>query len=496
MPVEFGKLRELLHLPSEENWALICKIFDSVEPDELEAMVIPYCQHHLKSWDPKLRQTPKAWIEALFAMEPCPQLLLLEELFVRGSESEIFTIKNLAQNPYVSHIKHLRLEEVPFHGAAGMKHFLKSKHFSNLEALELVNLELNANAMKNMGASDFPSRLKILNLNYNHIKDEGFERLFNGVWWPLLEELELCGCWLGSESLNTLVRCDFPNLKRLNLGRHGFTDDDVRVLCRSRFFRQLTSLDLSDHELGAESLQSIIGTSDASMLKHLNLSRNDNRYYRRGTGVFEQVDSLHVHEMVQLESFAMAGSDIYWPDFEILVDSGLLRSVKKLDLSLNRIYQDDRSTSCFSEIVPNAEEINLSHVWMPERGLSWLLDSPPNSPLDSQWRVLHLAHCGLHNIDELINCEHMNTVEELTLDSNPLGDAWLDQLVTAKNAWPNLKKLSIRATGLTGVGVRRLADWPGISRLNMLVWHEQEIWGDEMRPLQEIETLNLVRQRW
>ncbi|XP_062854785.1 NACHT, LRR and PYD domains-containing protein 3 [Trichomycterus rosablanca] len=280
--------------------------------------------------------------------------------------------------------------------------------FSNLHTLNLWNCDLTPECSAALSDLLSGSKLRVLNLGGNEMKDEGIIQLAGalGASTCPLQELSVESCSLGVGCVTPLCSMligSLTELQKLHLGRNNLSHAHLELLSHTLQSNRtkLHTLSLYSCDLTASCCSSIADALQSSncVLTELDLSVND--LHDSGALIIcEALRSPHCFlEKLSLTRCEMT-ERVFSAVGSVLV-SGVSR-LKELDLGLNRVG-----------------DAGAKHIW----------------------RALKHPHCQLQHLD---------------LEMLMLTDACMDELCDAVTSCSTLQSLILKNNCLTDVSVPRL----------------------------------------
>jgi len=309
-------------------------------------------------------------------------------------------------------------------------HAIGAKGANALSLTDLRSLEyfgLSGNMLGDEGLekllhASFP-RLTSLNLRDNNLTNRGISELV--ARWrhlPNLIHLDLSQNKIDHEGLNCLVGSNFTSIESLHLSGMAMGCDEAETIARmARAFPRLKKLDLSESALSSQGLSALLAAT------------------------FENLESLNLSACEQpKQARSLEGG---W-DLVFSNERGPFPKLRQLDMS--RCGLHSHSISLVTAMLaksPMLEELNLAANHIADGELIALLDS-----MVSRLRKLVLTRNMISSraVPFLGRSRACNSLKELDLSFNLLGDEGIDKLMCGK--FPSLKKLWLEHNHIGSMG--------------------------------------------
>jgi len=197
-----------------------------------------------------------------------------------------------------------------------------------LEDLSLYMTDITVRGLRLMlNKSNWPN-LKVLNVSWNKIGDEGLEVLASGKW-PLLEDLNLVVTNITAAGLELIIdKSDWPNLKKLNVAQNNIGNKGLEVLM-SRNWPLLEALNLSQTNITAQGLKLVMDKQNWPDLKRLDVSGN-----QIGD---EGLEALVCGKWPFIEDLSLEGTNITAKGIKFMIDDSNWLNLKILNVAKNKI---------------------------------------------------------------------------------------------------------------------------------------------------------------
>ena len=280
---DFGEVRSLLNCePSRERWERLCELLDAFAPEELDAMIFPYIDGHLRLWPHELCKAPKEWVWRALQDEHLPFWHIVRCMDLSGA-----------------YLK-----------APDMLTLLKSPHLLRITILEMDSNRIGLEGVEALAQSESLGEIEVLNLGFNAMGSQGLRAL------------------MGSAALS--------NLRRLNLESNALRDRHaLPSLAKAPWLQTLQSLSLTRNALKLKELTKLLSKLHAPSLRHLCLDRNP-------LGSLKPL--LEAHEQGQLPALVhleVRGCNLKEPACRALLGSSLMGQLEQLDISYNEGVVDE-----------------------------------------------------------------------------------------------------------------------------------------------------------
>lgn len=518
----FGEIRSLLHGEgTASTWAALCALVDLCDQNELTDRIIPYIKAHLDRWPVELRIAPRRWSERLEHDLPIERLSLASELVLYASRSTLRAVnndENHAQHPQLEGLlargAHLRPKRLGIHGRLSEQHIkaLGSARelLAGLEMLHIEKSQLGDGVIDWLVGQAATTNLEELHLPHNRLGRAGLGLLCESSGLPKLHTLRLDHNNPGPLIAEELLRAPWAGqLEHFGIGgapldaRGGELGwESVVLLAEARFFHKMRSIALSGNQLGHASggpgvlfpraeeldlsfnhlsddgLARILDGCDTEKLIKLHLSIN------RLTSV--AVDAITREEGPHLKQLDLFGNAITSEGLRRLLESPTMRDLEVLNLGSTQgeagflTEVREWSTSSLEELSFQGTAFDDNDAYILSRA----------EPL-ARMRVLDLSSTQIHarGVRALATSPSMNALERIILNYSRVGDEGI--IALAAREQPSLRRLDLRACGISVQGARALASAPWLGQLESLDLSNNPLSEEGRRLLYEAEELPL-----
>lgn len=322
MAGNFGEVRSILNAEDGAKvWGELCRLLDDFDPAQLDAMVLPYIDGHVRRWEDAVCVAPQSWV-----------------------------------------LRALAGEALPF--------------WSIIRKIDLSYQYLDADDVLTLLASPRLAAVTILDLDSNRIGSKGAEVIAGAESLTRIEELRLSFNQLGQPGLKTLIRAEsLASLRVLDLEKNALGHARVTppALSGAPWLRTLTSLNLSHNNLTAASCETLLTELDAPALEHIRLDHN-----AASRGV-EMVSDYHREGMLpSLRSLEVRGCRLRDESLQRLFSSPLIEQLERLDLSYNNVVDDDVIDHLLAGAPRALEQLDLGKTEVTRPALERLLRGLPS----------------------------------------------------------------------------------------------------------------------
>jgi Ran GTPase-activating protein (RanGAP) involved in mRNA processing and transport len=161
-------------------------------------------------------------------------------------------------------------------GDEGAERIATNPNLSGLSVLVLEGVGLGSKGLQALGSSTHLAGLKELRIVYNReIGIKGLQGFAGGLTLKALEALELNQCDLTADAAKSLASCEVLfSLRSLSLTLNELGDKGARALAASPHLRGLKELDLSHCKIGKAGLKALLKATFLDGLRALDLSGN------------------------------------------------------------------------------------------------------------------------------------------------------------------------------------------------------------------------------
>lgn len=194
---------------------------------------------------------------------------------------------------------------------------------------------------------------------------------------------------------------------------------------------------------------------------------------------------LHTPALERVRALTLYDCRLRGHDLEEISQTALCQNVHFLDLGDNHhLGQSPESIEAFgnSAHFKQLRHLDMRHTFTNSVLLDYLLDGQAMEALEhlilqdsittqgalflaqlpklSTLKTLSLRHCKIQNegIEAILNAQHLTSLEQLDISSNPIDDTVLDMLENRKGC-PGLKTLKMSVGQLEPQNQRRLQRW-------------------------------------
>lgn len=272
-------------------------------------------------------------------------------------------------------------------------------------------------------ASPYLGRLNGLHLRGYELNAAHLTQLAS---WPQLARLRELQLHLSGAAVPAFADLPLPALHSLRLSVANATADAAEAALRSPHLSHVRHLYFFGRELRLEPLQRLHPGEQFRALEALDLG---------GDILGDAVAVLAGVEFSALRSLSLRRCWIAVEGACALARAPWLAGLGSLDLSIN--YLGAGGVELLAAPLPNLRRLNLSSASLPQDALVALTRNP-----------------------------QVQRLETLLLADNPLGQA--GEALAASDALPALRVLDVNNNSFLGDGLRALARWPGLSRLEEL----------------------------
>jgi hypothetical protein len=279
MPDNFGEIRSILQrAPAPEVWEDLCDqiaLWSWPHYETFEQQILPYILHHLEGWPDALRCAPDRWLPGLLRAAPMPWAPMIRALDASDQGFGAADIETLVLAPVLAHLRELDLSHNRF-GTAGLELLLRSGQLAGLRKLNLRMIPLGAAVGLLLAVPDQLVELETLDVTGTGLNGEGLGMLVLRDPHPALVRLTLDHNPLGARTIHTLGRAPIAaRLQELSLVRTRLAMRDALELAHAPArFTALHTLDLSENQLGEQTLQMFARNAQLPALRRLALRGN------------------------------------------------------------------------------------------------------------------------------------------------------------------------------------------------------------------------------
>ncbi|MFN3201373.1 MAG: hypothetical protein ACE366_23430 [Bradymonadia bacterium] len=406
--------------PSLPMWNGICDLFAEWPEQEGRAEGFAYAKDMLSTWPEFDRQVHATWYDRCIDGRGEPLLSLARNLRFKGRPAQL---RAILTSPDLD-----RLSEVYVYSSPKSCLGLLSDHG---ERIQLRRLFLNNLKLR---AADLERFIK------------------QSSWLKSLEKLGIHGEANLGDSLITLMQVPFTELRNLHLGQCDF---DVQSWGQA-FERAHHLSSLKTLKFEAVDNRVVFPLCNASYLQLENLTLEN---CKLGTMHIDLLDRAeHFSSLESLNLTKNNGSTLCGA----LAESTRLTSLRHLTLAQSGLRSEDLSRLLKASFAPGLQTLDLN--FDPLGDFDALVQSTHLTDL----RSLSCYNCELtaEAFTALIQSEHLDTLEQLNLSRNTLGD--IDALASAPHM-THLKGLDLSSCDLSvGRALQAVTRSPHLSRLERL----------------------------
>ena len=501
----FGDLRSLLQrTPSEQAWQELIDLLGEwhrFEPLDFAERALPYAMRHLRAWPDRLRQLPLDWFERWCEVKGAgfddgegeDWRFELACAFVAPELPHRDTARALVRGvTSLDWLDGVTVLEMPRCYMRNLPIWMlaRSTRLGNLKELDLSYNGLSVWSMHALQRAESMTELERLVLDGNGLDAKALAPLAARTDWRGLRALSLASNALGDEGVEVLAGA--PHLSRvreLSLAKNEITDRGMSALSSSTLHGTLASIDLSNNRLGERSCAQL---ATAPSLLEIDLTGNAigelggealvrsphfARWKKLGlanTGVAARtLDALAEHEApLALCELDLMGNQIAAPGASALARCRGLGSLESLELSVNAIDVEAIQALSDAPFITHLRHLSLSFNPLTDAGIAHMLAHARLEKLER----LELHHCAIYGSVELPE-ELGWVVRDLDLDSNPFGDAFIEEIVS-KPWMRSVRRLNLRRVRMTDRGAQALARSEHLTGLEFLDLGDNWISGE------------------
>lgn len=425
--------------PPGAEWDEVVDALDAAGCDEeLVARAEPLAAR----WPAGKRQTSRAWLDALLAGAPAPQLALCDSLWQMYTEFGAERARALAKSPASRNLTHLDLVHSRI-GEEGARALLASPHLPPPRRLRLSRNAVGELAVEELCAR--PERyagLTELELERTRLSDEAAIRLLGATHLAGLRWLSLGKNRHSDAVVDALVAADhLSELEQLHLHENPLSDRAARALARCSRLSGLRELWLNSTDLNNAGGRALADSPHLVWLERLRLNHCD----MRSPGVTAVLSAFpHLREVTidSLEGGAPAMAAL----------SERAPGLRELSMWRSEVNGDDLARFVTSPGAAELRDWRLSKITRPIR-----LARALATATCTQLEVLQLHSCGVSApvAEALAAAPALAGLRELDLWSNTPGAG-----ISAIFASPHLaglRKLKLAACSLGRSGAAAFA---------------------------------------
>ena len=290
---------------------------------------------------------------------------------------------------------------------------------NTLEELTAAGAQLTADDLGGLLAAACCQNLTSLDIRYNQIMQHGWEAFRDAKC--RLRELDISGTQMGATSLDDLLGCaSVAELQRLQLNGCGSEIANLRALARSRFWTRAEALRMQQGSVPEISLDPLFTATGSPALRVLDVGQN----WIRDGGVAQLCEAPWAGSLTYLDL-----SSNYLTDeaLRTLARSGRFKNLHTLHLNFNSVYHQDgaehyesltdnglRALAECADLA-NLRVLSVSGTRITDAGVDAILNAP-------HWRLsgLRLSQCQLRRsvLDVLASSPRLARLQVLDLSRN------------------------------------------------------------------------------
>lgn len=323
--------------------------------------------------------------------------------------------KTIAESIYLSQVERLWIDGVEL-GADGLRILSASERLKGVELLSIRYNSIDEAGLEEFAAKGLTQDLLYLDLSGNLIgygEGKGFRALANSEMADNLRYLGLARSGIGEVEVEAMTAGrEFLNLRTLNLGRNRVDDKALRVIADSGKFRAVSRLSLWHNNIGDDGVSYLVQSPLGTGLEWLDLSVNPRM---TASGLETLVESSMAPGLKRL---SIAGNGLGRTGIEHISGSGELRNLKRIDLTGNLVVAADVKLLVESENVRSLEELLLGGNFIGDAGAGFLANSTQLQEL----RCLELRRTGVskHGVISIIRSRRLARLRYFSIRENEL----------------------------------------------------------------------------
>lgn len=277
---DFGEVRSLLNAEDGASvWSRLCEVLDTFDPNELDAMVFPYIDGHVRRWDDAVCVAPKEWVIRTLAGEELPFWSIVRKVDLSYLYLDAEDVLRLLASPRLSAVTLLDLDSNRI-GLRGAEVIANATSLSNIRELRLSFNQLTVAGLVHLISAANMHELRVLDLEANGLGlTRGVPSLVDAPWSRTLTKLNLSKNKIGQRTFDALLsNLDAPNLEHLILDHNPATGHALEILCHRHedgALPRLRALELRDCSLGEDALGRLFSSSLVTQIERLDLSHNE-----------------------------------------------------------------------------------------------------------------------------------------------------------------------------------------------------------------------------
>jgi len=286
-----------------------------------------------------------------------------------------------------------------------------------------------------------PINLKTLSYINSRPTEQDLISIFSQTC-PFLEELTLTNLQMSAKLIKSVItNSDFPSLKKLNLSNNQLEDKGLQILASAKW-PLLEDLNLAGTQIQTQGIKFMVANSNWPNLKKLNVSSNP-------------IQEQGIETIVSAK----------WP---LLEDLNLFATATPFQVFLeDRLRQEGIQLFFNQSHWPNLKRLDISQIAISATGLGVLASA--------DWPLLEnlcLATTTVttERLKLIIEKSHWPNLKKFDISANPIGDEGAEILTSAN--WPLLEELDLWKTRIGDKGIESMvtkSDWPNLSKLHLSV---------------------------
>ena len=248
--MDFGEVRSLVNTTQDEAraeaWPKLIKAMKKAlkeRPDEVNDVWLPYVLQGLERWPDRLRVAPREWMNTVIRGDQVGVLMSM----VTAIDADYVPnprFQRLCARRDVTWVRHLRFAGFKFK-LASAKALGDSEAFTNLRALELLNISIGAHKLRAIMSGGFVEGLTDLRIARCGLGRKDLPAMFSVASFPSLARLDLSNNFaMDVDSLEALGAADLPSLRELDLTQSWVTSEALDHILGASWLPQLDVLEL------------------------------------------------------------------------------------------------------------------------------------------------------------------------------------------------------------------------------------------------------------
>ena len=277
---DFGEVRSLLNAEDGASvWSRLCEVLDTFDPSELDAMVFPYIEGHVRRWDDAVCVAPQDWVIRTLAGEELPFWSIVRKIDLSYQYLDAEDVLRLLASPRLSAVTILDLDSNRI-GREGAEVIAEAESLSQIKEIRLSHNRLTVVGLASLIAAQNMRELRVLDLEANSLgATKQVPSLADAPWSRTLTKLNLSRNRLGHRAFNVLFSSfDAPGLEHLILDHNPTTERAIELLCHCHEYGGLPSLgalELRDCSLDTDALARLFSSSLMQGVERIDLSHNE-----------------------------------------------------------------------------------------------------------------------------------------------------------------------------------------------------------------------------